>query len=71
VTADKRCPACRKGYKTEAGYQRHVSTHADDNGRPVCNTPPWVLCVGGWAAWVAVLWATGAFCENPPKANRQ
>jgi hypothetical protein len=37
VTADKRCPACRKGYKTEAGYQRHVSTHADDNGRPVCN----------------------------------
>jgi hypothetical protein len=34
-------------------------------------TPPWLLCVGGWAAWVAVLWATGAFCENPPKANRQ
>lgn len=37
MNATRRCPACRKPYKTDRGYDRHVATHADEDGRPICN----------------------------------
>jgi hypothetical protein len=31
------CQACRKRYRTTAGYERHIETHRDEAGKPRCN----------------------------------